>query len=54
MYNIKIYMTGYLLQLSLLPFNVYILSNKIKDYIKDEREHRKSAATRCCLSLKAS
>ena len=52
MYNIKMYMTGYLLQLSLLPFNLYILSNKVKEYVKDKREHRKSAVTRCWLSLK--
>ena len=52
MHNIKIYMAGYLFQLSILPYNVYISSKKVKDYAKDNREYPKSAATWCCLSLK--
>ena len=51
MYNIKIHIAGYLLQLSILSYNVYISFKKVKDYVKDKREYRKSVATRCCLSL---
>ena len=51
MYNIKSHIAGYLLQLSILPYNICISFKKVKDYIKDKREYRTSAATRCCLSL---
>ena len=52
MYNIKIHIAGYLLQLSILSYNVYISFKKVKDYVKDKREYRKSVAMRCCLSLR--
>ena len=45
MYNINIYMTEYLFQLSILPYNVCILSKKVKHYVKDKREYPKLAAT---------
>ena len=51
MYNIKSHIAGYLLQLSILPYNIHIYLNEVKNYIKDKREYRTSAATRCCLSL---
>ena len=53
MYSIKIHIAGNLLQLSILSYNVYISFKKVKYYVKDEQEYRKSAATRCCLSLNA-
>ena len=39
MYNIKIHIAGYLIQLSILQYNVYISFKKVKDYVNDKREY---------------
>ena len=47
-------MPRYLSKLSILSYIVHISIPEVKEYVKDRRECCKSAAMRCCLSLKES
>ena len=51
-YLMIIHMPRYLSKLSISSYIVHISTQEVKEYVKDRRECCKSAAMRCCLSLR--
>ena len=51
-YLMIIHMPRYFSKLSILSYIVHTSTQEVREYVKDRRECCKSAAMRCCLSLR--